>query len=89
MNHGTSNTTFTLTPNVYHTWGTVTLLNLQIDREDNINGYNEYMFEFSSGDTPTTLTLPDTVSWFTTPSIEANKTYQVSILNYVGIIVGV
>ena len=89
VNHGTSDTTFTLTPNVYHQWGTVTLLNLQIDREDNIDGYNEYMFEFASGDTATTLMLPSSVSWVTEPVIETNKTYQVSILNYVGLIVGV
>lgn len=88
VNHGTSDTTFTLTPNVYHKWGEVSSLSLTFVMGEP-NEYNEYMFEFVSGATATTLTLPDTVSWFTTPSIEANKVYQVSIVNNVGLIVGV
>ena len=47
------------------------------------------MFEFVSGETATTLTLPDTIKWAETPSIEANKIYQCSIVNNVGLIVGV
>lgn len=88
VNHGTSDTTFTLTPNVYHKWGEVTSLSFTFIMGEP-NEYNEYMFEFVSGNTPTTLMLPSSVSWVTEPVIEANKTYQVSILNYVGIIVGV
>lgn len=44
---------------------------------------NEYMFEFISASTPTTLSVPDTVKWSggSAPTIEANKTYQVSIVN--------
>ena len=44
---------------------------------------NEYMFEFATGSTPTTLSVPDTVKWSggSAPTIEANKTYQVSIVN--------
>lgn len=89
VNHGTGDTTFALTPNVYHKWGEVTSLSLTLATPSDDTVYNEYMFEFVSGATATTLTLPDTVSWFTTPSIEANKVYQVSIVNNVGLIVGV
>ena len=47
------------------------------------------MFQFDSGTTPTSLTLPNTVSWVETPTIEASKTYQVSIVNNIALIVGV
>ena len=50
---------------------------------------NEYMFEFTSGATATALTVPDTVKWASELKIEANKIYQVSIVNNIGIIVGV
>ena len=79
-NHGTSSTTFTLTPNVFHVWGTVTKLTLTLGSE--VTGVaNEYLFQFTSGSTATTLSLPDTIKWQEDLAIEANKTYQVSILN--------
>ena len=80
INHGTSDTTFTLTPNVMHIWGIVTSLNLSLPTDSN-SVLDEYMFTFTSGSTPTTLSLPSTVKWVQEPSIEANKIYQVSIVN--------
>lgn len=93
VNHGTSDTgtletPYEITPNVLHVWGTVELLNLSLDT-GNAGVVNEYMFEFQSGSTATSLSLPSTVTWVNTPTIEANKTYQVSIVNDIAIIVGV
>lgn len=86
--HGTSDTTFALTTNVFHKWGEVGSLTLTL--ASGTAGYlSEYMFEFQSGATPTTLFLPSSVKWVDTPTIEANKTYQVSIVNDIAIIVGV
>ena len=80
VNHGTSDTTFTLTPNVLHVWGTVTRLTLTLGTE--VTGVaNEYLFQFTSGSTATTLSLPSSVKWQEDLTIEKNKTYQVSILN--------
>lgn len=80
VNHGTSSTTFTLTPNVLHVWDTVTKLTLTLGTE--VSGVaNEYLFQFTSGSTATTLSLPDTIKWQEDLTIETNKTYQVSILN--------
>ena len=88
VNHGTSDTTFTLTPNTFHVWDEVAALDLSLG--DETGGVaNEFLFQFTSGSTPTTLTLPDTIKWVTEPNIEANKTYQVSVVNNIGIIVGV
>lgn len=88
IDHGTEDTTFTLTPNTYHKWGTVTSLTLTLGTLSDTSVYKEYMFEFISGTTATTLSLPSTISWASEPNIEAGKTYQVSILNNCGIIGG-
>lgn len=89
VNHGTSDTTYTLTPNTYHVWGIVTSLNLSFGAEES-GVVNEYVFQFDSGSTATTLSLPASVKWVNgTPTIDANMTYQVSIVNNIGLIVGV
>lgn len=77
-----------LQPNKYYKWGEVASLSLTLGTP--VDGVlNEYMFEFVSGTTPTTLTLPDTIKWETIPNIEANKKYQISIVNNIALIVGV
>lgn len=75
----------TIEPNVLNIWGEVA--NLDITLKEPIEGIiNEYMFQFTSGATATTLVLPDTIKWFSAPNIQANKTYQVSIINNLGVI---
>ena len=89
VEHGTSDTTFTLTPNVFHKWSEVSNLSLTLATPSDSTIYNEYMFEFYSGDTATTLTLPDSIKWVSNPSIEVNKIYQCSIVNGIGVITSV
>ena len=81
VNHGTGDTTFTLTPNTFHVWDEVTSLTLNFG--SGISGVaNEYLFQFTSGPTATSLTLPDDIKWANdnVPTIEANMIYQVSVL---------
>ena len=85
VNHGTSSTTFTLTPNVLHVWGAVTTLTITLGTANNAT-LDEFMFQFTSGSTATNLSLPNTIKWIAEPNIEANKIYQCSIINNVGVI---
>ena len=88
VNHGTSDTTFALTPNVFHMWGTVSSLSLTLATPTDATIVNEYMFQFDSGSTATTLSLPATIDWAEscgTLTVEANKTYQVSIVDDIGV----
>ena len=81
VNHGTGDTTFTLTPNTFHVWDEVTSLTLNFG--SGISGMaNEYLFQFTSGSTATSLTLPDDIKWANdnVPTIGANMIYQVSVL---------
>lgn len=82
VNHGTSDTTFTLTPNIFHVWDEVSSLDLSFsDKQSGVA--NEYLFQFTSGATATTLTLPEDLKWAndSVPTIEANMIYQISVLN--------
>lgn len=89
VNHGTSDTSYSVTPNVFHVWGTVTSLTITLATPTDSSIMNEYLFQFTSGSTATSLSTPSTVVWVSEPSIEANKTYQVSIVNNIGIIASV
>lgn len=79
---GSGSVTKQINPNTFYKFGEVTNLTISFAAEESYI-LNEYMFEFVSGSTPTTLSVPDTVKWSggSAPTIEANKTYQVSIVN--------
>lgn len=81
VNHGTGDTTFTLTPNTFHVWDEVTSLILNFGNETS-GVANEYLFQFTSGSTATSLTLPNSIKWVngSAPTIAKNMIYQVSIL---------
>lgn len=91
-----SQTTVTLSPksiqNKYYKWDDkVTALNITLDKDtldETGNMLLEYMFEFTSGATPTALTITPEPNWIGSHEIEANKTYQVSIVNGIGVMVG-
>lgn len=81
VNHGSNDTTFTLTPNVFHVWDEVASLDLSL-AEEQAGVANEYLFQFTSGSTATTLTLPDSIKWANdvAPTIAENMIYQISVL---------
>lgn len=80
--HGAPSITKQIKPNTFYKFGEV-VRSLTITLAAEESGIlNEYMFEFVNSST-TTLSVPDTVKWSggSAPTIEANKTYQVSIVN--------
>ena len=79
---GSGTVTKQIKPNTFYKFGTVVGLTITFAAEES-GIENEYKFEFVSGTTPTTLSLPDSVKWSggNAPTMEANKTYQVSIVN--------
>lgn len=80
VDHGTADTTFELPPNQYHTWGEVTSLTLTLGAETPGQA-NGYWFSFDSGDTATTLSLPEAVK--TDIVVDPNMHYECSIVgNY-------
>lgn len=71
----------TLEPNKYYIFGECATLNIAIGEVTTNNILNEYIFEFTSGATPTVLTLPSSV----TPieNLSPNTKYVISIKNNV------
>lgn len=49
---------------------------------------NEYMFQFTSGSTPTTVNLPSSARWIGDHTIESDKTYIISIISNLAVIGG-
>ena len=83
--HDSSETEMAILPNQFHIWDEVSELTVYPIPEN--TGYaEEFLFQFTSGSTPTTLTIPDGINWADSvnTTIEANKVYQISILNGVG-----
>ena len=85
-----TSTSMTLTPNVYHRNTSTSLSSLRITlgsvTDDTI--LNEYLVEFTTRRAGTTITLPSNVKWVngTTPTFEASTTYQISIVNNLGVV---
>lgn len=89
VNHGTSDTTLTLSPNKYHIWGEVSSLNLTLPSTA-ITSLKVYAFQFTSGSTATTLNIEGLIGWMIEDfEIEANKVYQCTIMNGYGAIGGI
>lgn len=82
----TTQSTIEIKPNVYYKFGNVDSLNITFTSSDS-SYTQEYCFEFIANES-TTLNLPNTVKWIKNPQIESGKTYQVSILNNIGVIIG-
>lgn len=85
----TSTSAIEINSNTFYKFGEVASLNITLASITDNTIYNEYMFEFVSGTTATTLTLPSSIKWLETPTIDANKIYQCSIVDNVGLLVGV
>jgi len=81
----TTNTT--IEPDKYHVFGTVD--GLAITLQDVDDGYaHEYCFEFTTSDAFTGMTISPEPKWASDNLVETNKTYQVSILRGIGVMVG-
>ena len=86
INHPSTDTNVSITPNVLHVWGEMTTLTigLAIGATGQIN---EYMIQFQCPSNATTnLTLPTGIKWIEEPDLEPGNTYQVSILNNLAVI---
>lgn len=85
VNH--TETTYAIEPNIFHVWGVITTLDITLATPENTNIYNEYLFQFSTGDTLPTLSLPSDIKWrdSVAPILMENKTYQISIVDNLAI----
>ncbi len=71
---------------IHYVFGEVETLTLTLGVNEILKRYrNEYSFTFISGETPTVLTLPSSVQWANELTVEANKRYEISIVDNIGL----
>lgn len=78
-------TSFSIDPNKMYMFGTRTSLTIVLNQGE-ADIVNEYMFQFTSGNTVTSLAVPSNIVWLKDPDIKTNSKYLVSIENALGII---
>lgn len=81
----------TLTPNIYYLFtGEITSLSIFFG-EAKAGRYNEFKGQFRTGSNVPVVSFPASVKWVGEefPTLEADRTYQFSVLNDIGVIVGV
>lgn len=69
-----SSTTATIAPNTLNKWDEVAELTLALGAETP-GIVNEYLIQFTSGATPTVVTVPEDVKWASPLKIKANRIY--------------
>lgn len=75
-------------PNVLNLWGEMAALTITLATPTDNTIMNEYLIQFTSGSTATILSLPSSVEWAESCgslSVKASKTYQISIVNNIGV----
>lgn len=80
----TTTGTSILEPNKMYDFGVVDTLTVVLD-EGAADKVNEYKFSFISGETPTVLTLPSSVKWVNELTVEANKRYEISVVDNIAL----
>ena len=79
----------TLSPNIYYrnTSTSLSTLTITLGSITNSNIINEYFVEFTTSSSGTTVSLPSTIKWANgeKPTFEASTTYQISIINNLGV----
>ena len=86
----TTSSSMTLSPNIYYrnTSTSLSSLTITLGSVSNSNIINEYFVEFTTRSAGTTVSLPSTIKWANgeTPTFEASTTYQISIVNNLGVV---
>ena len=85
-----TSSSMTLSPNIYYrnTSTSLSTLTITLGSISNNSIINEYFVEFTTSSSGTTVSLPSTIKWANgeAPTFEASTTYQISIVNDLGIV---
>lgn len=80
IENGSTDTTVELEPNKLYVFPEMAELTITLTEPSDTGIANEYHFVFQSGSMATTLTIPDTVKIPSGYTVDANKIYEISIL---------
>nr|DAJ20167.1 MAG TPA: hypothetical protein [Siphoviridae sp. ctTYz13] len=79
----------TLIANTFYNFGEVENLTIVKLKEDEMSEFtSEFIFQFECGNTPTVLSLPESIKFQSELELKSNHIYQISIMNNLAICVG-
>ena len=84
----TTATSIALSPNIYYRkTNQSSSLTITLAAETDSTILNEYLIEFTTASTGTTISLPSSIKWANgeKPTFDPNTTYQISIVNNLGV----
>lgn len=84
----TTDSNIELLPNVYYRkTNQSSSITITLAAETDSTILNEYLIEFTTANTGTTISLPSSIKWANgeKPTFDANSTYQISIVNNLGV----
>lgn len=84
----TSDSNIDLLPNVYYRkTNQSSSITITLVAETDLTILNEYLIEFTTASTGTTVSLPSSIKWANgeNPTFDNNTTYQISIVNNLGV----
>lgn len=84
----TTDITIELLPNIYYRkTNQSSSLTITLANEEDSTILNEYLIEFTTASAGTTVSLPSSIKWVNgeKPTFDANSTYQISIVNNLGV----
>lgn len=91
VTYSPSSVSITIFPNNYYKFTSTSLSSVTITLGSitNSNIINEYFVEFTTSSSGTTVSLPSTIKWANgeKPTFEASTTYQISIINNLGVVI--
>lgn len=84
----TTETIVEMKPNVFYNFGEIASeLSITLATPETTKTVSEYMGQFSTGENTPVVSFPASVQWANEPTFSANKTYQFSVVNNIGLIV--
>ena len=81
-----SSSSAALDPNKFYVFPEMASLTITLATPSDSTIVNEYHFRFDSGDTATTLSLPNDVTMPADFAVEADMTYEISIIDNMGLV---
>lgn len=84
----TTETIVEMKPNVFYNFGEIASeLSITLATPETTKTVSKYMGQFSTGENTPVVSFPAAVQWANEPTFSANKTYQFSIVNNIGLII--
>lgn len=88
VEHDATETSAEISPDAVHVWPEMAELSVTLGSAPSDGNAHVWCLRFTSGATPTTLSLPAAIKWDVAPSPAENTVYEISIMDGLGTVKG-